>query len=108
MHMRRFLWRLGLLLVLCGMAGRAADDEAAIRDTRAALQRRDGREALRCLEQLTPEQRDSVGVAVLRMESLYLAGQSGEGDAVAAHLTEAARRDGQLAYAAGMALARTG
>ena len=106
--MRRFFWYLGVLLALCVTAGRAADEDAAIRDARAALERRDGREALRCLDQLPAAQREAPALAVLRMEALYLAGQSTEGDAVAARLSAAAPADGKLSYSAGMAMARTG
>jgi len=71
---------------------------------RLALQERNGPETLRCLDRLPPGQRENPQVLLPRLEALYLAGENAQGDRLAARLSEIARADGNLSFAAGIAL----
>ncbi len=75
---------------------------------RLALREGNAQEALRCLDRLPAAERESPRALLPRLESFYRSGESKPGDVLAGRLLEMARRDPDLAYAAGVSLTGAG
>jgi len=71
---------------------------------RLALKERNPAEALQCLDRLPPGRQENPQVLLPRLEALYLSGDRGRADRLAARLSEMARADASLSFAAGMVL----
>jgi tetratricopeptide (TPR) repeat protein len=85
-----------------------ANFNAVVQLARLALKRKAGAEALGYLRRLPASQQDVPNIAVLRLEALYLAGDSAEGAALLSKLAPAAEGDAALSFAMGLALANAG
>jgi len=79
---------------------------ANVQLARLALARKKGPEALDCLKRLPANQQETPGIAILKLEALYLAGDRAEADELTTRLWDAARADLGLSFSAGLALAR--
>ena len=75
---------------------------------RAALKEKNAPEALRCLGRIPAGQQQMPRALLPRLEALYLANDSAKADSLAARLSEMARTDASLAYAAGVVLSNAG
>lgn len=75
---------------------------------RLAIAEKDGPEALRCLDRLPPDRRDNPQVLLPRVQALYLTAANTQADALVARLSEMARTDANLAFAAGVTLSQAG
>jgi tetratricopeptide (TPR) repeat protein len=85
-----------------------ANVNAAVQLARLALQRKAGAEALLYLQRLPANQQAVLNIAVLRLEALYLAGNSAAAAALLSQLAPAAQTDAGLGFAMGLALANAG
>ena len=81
---------------------------ANVQLARLALTRKNGPEALDCLQRLPANQLETPGIAILKLEALYLAGDRAEAGELTTRLSDAARADLALSFSAGLALARAG
>src|ERR1019366_2244534 len=81
---------------------------ANVQLTRLALKGKQGAEALGYLKHLPPGQQDTPNLAPMRVEALYLAGETGEADHLAARWLAAAKGDLGLGFSMGLALADAG
>ena len=81
---------------------------ANVQLARLAVKSRQGAEALACLRRLPPAQQDAPNLAPLRLESLYLAGESGEADRLAARWLVELQGNLDANFAMGVALADAG
>ncbi len=82
----------------------ASHTVANLQLARLALKKRNGQEALRCLDRLPVNQRENPQALLLRLEALYLSGDAAGGDKLSARLAEMARTDVKLSSPAVTAL----
>jgi tetratricopeptide (TPR) repeat protein len=90
--------RAGVAIILLFAAWlQAADEKTAVREAMAAFRRGDraaaqqsAREALRYLDALPAEERETPGARLLRLEALYLAGERAAADTLAGQFSSAA------------------
>ena len=71
---------------------------------RLALKKKNGPETLRYLNHLPANQREIPQVLLLSLEAFYLSGDAARGDKLAARLSEMAKTDVNLSFAAATAL----
>ena len=78
---------------------------AHVQLARISLEKKLGSEALKYLDQLPPNARQSTDVGILRMQALYLLHRDKEADALLTQISSAAQSDPRLSFSLGVALA---
>jgi len=77
----------------------AANRVANLQLARLALKTRDGPDSLRYLDRLPAQERESAPALLLRLQAVYLSGETAQGGALLARLSEMARTDLNLSSA---------
>ena len=85
-----------------------ANVNANLQLARQSIQRKNGTEALRCLQRVPAAQLAAPKLALVHLEALYLAGDSAQAGALAERLSTMAQGDAAMTFSLAVALANSG